>query len=51
MSAEHDLQPLLTLLKVDGKMVCVGAPENPPKMPTMFMLFSEYLVVAGAVMT
>lgn len=31
ISAEHDLQALLTLLRVDGQMVCVGAPENPPK--------------------
>lgn len=31
ISAHHDLQPLLSLLRVDGRMVCVGAPEEPPK--------------------
>lgn len=47
ISAEHDLAALLSLLKVDGKMVCVGAPENPPKMPTMLCIFRR-LTVAGS---
>nr|WEF42360.1 SAD1 [Pinus yunnanensis] len=29
VSADHPLQPLLNLLKVNGKLVLVGLPENP----------------------
>ena len=29
VSADHPMQPLINLLKVNGKMVLVGLPENP----------------------
>lgn len=47
VSATHDLKALLTLLRNDGQMICVGAPEIPPTMPTSDMI-ARRLTVAGS---
>ena len=47
VSAQHDLGALINLLRHDGQMVCVGAPEIPPTLPTFLMLFRR-LSVAGS---
>uniref|UniRef100_A0A7S0X1P8 Enoyl reductase (ER) domain-containing protein n=1 Tax=Chlamydomonas leiostraca TaxID=1034604 RepID=A0A7S0X1P8_9CHLO len=47
VSAPHDLGGLLNLLKTSGTMVCVGAPPEPPAMPTFNMIFRR-LKVAGS---
>ena len=41
VSAVVDLAPLLGLLGPDGKMVYVGAPDQPLELPVMSLLFGE----------
>ena len=38
MAASHDLDPFISLLKRDGTLVLVGAPEHPHPSPTVFNL-------------
>ena len=33
VSAPHSLQPLIELLKTDGKLILVGAPIKAPELP------------------
>lgn len=48
VSAAHELSPLLSLLKVDGTMVMLGAPPQRPTLPIINLLFSRQRV-AGSV--
>jgi uncharacterized zinc-type alcohol dehydrogenase-like protein len=47
VSAEHDLNALLGLLKIDGSMVLVGAPEKPMKIGA-FNLIGGRKTLAGS---
>ncbi|KAL2468205.1 Cinnamyl alcohol dehydrogenase 7 [Forsythia ovata] len=47
VSAVHPLAPLISLLKTDGKLIMVGAPENPLEVP-VFPLLTGRKVVAGS---
>ncbi|MDE1823646.1 MAG: zinc-binding dehydrogenase, partial [Candidatus Micrarchaeota archaeon] len=47
VSADHDLNGLLQLLKPDGKMVLVGLPSNPLKIDA-FSLVNGHKVLAGS---
>ncbi|GER30460.1 cinnamyl alcohol dehydrogenase [Striga asiatica] len=47
VSAPHPIQPLLSLLKPDGKLVVVGLPEKPLEIPA-FSLVTGRRVVAGS---
>ncbi|XVF14702.1 hypothetical protein REPUB_Repub09cG0084100 [Reevesia pubescens] len=44
VSAQHPLMPLLGLLKTDGKLVLVGAPEKPLELPAFSMILGRKLV-------
>ena len=47
VSATHAVVPLLNLLKFDGKLVLVGAPEKPLEVPA-FSLISGRKTFAGS---
>ncbi|XP_022855403.1 8-hydroxygeraniol dehydrogenase-like [Olea europaea var. sylvestris] len=48
VSAFHSLSPLLSLLKTDGKLIMVGAPNKPLEVPIFPDLLSGRKVVAGS---
>lgn len=48
VAASHDLDPFVSLLKRDGTMVLVGAPEHPHPSPSVFNLFSARRSIAGS---
>lgn len=41
VSAVHPLMPLIGLLKSQGKLVLVGAPEKPLELPAFSLLMGE----------
>lgn len=41
VSADHDVVALLSLLKTDGHMTFVGAPEKPLQVPTFALIFGR----------
>lgn len=41
VSAEHDYNMYLNMLNTDGKMVCVGAPPTPAKVPAFNLIFQR----------
>lgn len=41
VSAEHDYNFYLSLLKTNGVMVCVGVPPNPAQIPAMNLIFGR----------
>ncbi|CAA6656012.1 unnamed protein product [Spirodela intermedia] len=47
VSAKHSLGPILNLLKVNGTLVLVGAPEAPVDLPSFPLIFGKR-VVAGS---
>ncbi|KAM3327857.1 8-hydroxygeraniol dehydrogenase [Capsicum galapagoense] len=47
VSAVHPISPLLNLLKTNGKLVMVGAPEKPLELP-VFSLLAGRKLVAGS---
>jgi len=49
VSANHELKPLLDLLKVDGKMVVVGVPPEPPVLPWFDMVFKRLSIVGSLI--
>ncbi|CAH9139014.1 unnamed protein product [Cuscuta epithymum] len=49
VSAVHPLVPLLSLLKVNGKLVLVGAPEKPLELPVFPLLMGRKLVAGSGV--
>ena len=48
VAARHDLDPFLNLLKRDGTMTLVGAPEHPHPAPTVFNLIFKRRSLAGS---
>ncbi|KAJ4714591.1 putative Alcohol dehydrogenase [Melia azedarach] len=44
VSATHSLLPLMELLKSSGKLVLVGAPEKPPQLPVLPLLFGRKMI-------
>jgi uncharacterized zinc-type alcohol dehydrogenase-like protein len=48
VAASHDLDAFLTLLKRDGTMCLVGAPEHPHPSPTVFNLIMKRRQIAGS---
>ncbi|KAL2250016.1 UNVERIFIED_CONTAM: 8-hydroxygeraniol dehydrogenase [Sesamum indicum] len=47
VSAQHPIEPLLSLLKPHGKMIMVGAPEKPLQLP-VFSIIMARKTVAGS---
>jgi len=47
VSADHDVVPLLNMLRPDGTMVMVGAPEKPLKIPAFALIFG-HRAIAGS---
>ena len=48
VGASHDLNPYLALLKRDGTLCLVGAPEHPHPSPAVFMLIFGRKSIAGS---
>jgi len=48
VAAPHDLDAFLNLLKRDGTMVLVGAPESPHPSPQVFNLITKRRAIAGS---
>ncbi|MBD1551194.1 NAD(P)-dependent alcohol dehydrogenase [Pseudomonas typographi] len=48
VAAPHNLDPFLNLLKRDGTMTLVGAPEHPHPSPTVFNLIFKRRSIAGS---
>ena len=44
VSAQHPLLPLIGLLKTQGKLVMVGAPEKPLELPVFPLLMGKIIV-------
>ncbi|KAK9713190.1 hypothetical protein RND81_06G010100 [Saponaria officinalis] len=44
VSADHSLIPLVDLLKVNGKLVCLGAPKTNPELPMFSLLMGRKLI-------
>jgi cinnamyl-alcohol dehydrogenase len=44
VAATHSLGPILELLKVNGKLVLVGAPEKPVELPSFPLIFGKRTV-------
>lgn len=47
VSAKHDVVPLIFLLKTQGKIIMVGAPEHPLELP-VFPLIARGKILAGS---
>ncbi|KAK1578207.1 hypothetical protein Q3G72_028495 [Acer saccharum] len=48
VSASHPLLPLIGLLKTNGKLVLVGAPEKPPVLPVFPLMMGRKIVGGSA---
>ncbi|XAH25364.1 NAD(P)-dependent alcohol dehydrogenase [Xylophilus sp. GW821-FHT01B05] len=48
VAAPHNLDPFLALLKLDGTMTLVGAPDSPHPSPTVFNLILKRRRLAGS---
>jgi alcohol dehydrogenase (NADP+) len=48
VSASHDLDPFIELLKRDGTLTLVGAPEHPHPSPTVFKMIFGRKSIAGS---
>jgi uncharacterized zinc-type alcohol dehydrogenase-like protein len=48
VAVSHDLDPFLALLKRDGSLVLVGAPEHPHPSPSVFSLLMARRSLAGS---
>jgi cinnamyl-alcohol dehydrogenase len=44
VSAQHSLGPILELLKVNGKLVLVAAPDKPVELPSFPLIFGKRTV-------
>ena len=49
VSAEHDLNAYLQLIKVDGAMVLVGAPEKPMAVSSLNLIFGRKSLAGSAI--
>ncbi|KAK6923250.1 Alcohol dehydrogenase, N-terminal, partial [Dillenia turbinata] len=47
VSAEHSLLPLIGLLKSNGKIVLVGAPDRPFEVPSLSLIFGRKMVAGS----
>ena len=48
VAVSHNLDPFISLLKRDGSLVLVGAPEHPHPSPTLFGLLLARRSIAGS---
>ncbi|KAH9613442.1 hypothetical protein KSS87_019607 [Heliosperma pusillum] len=44
VSGDHPIAPLVDLLKVNGKLVCLGAPKSNPELPVFSLLMGRKLI-------
>ena len=44
VSANHSITPLVDLLKINGKLILLGAPSHNPELPAMSLLMGKALV-------
>ncbi len=49
VSAEHDYNLYLDMLKRDGKMVCVGAPPTPAQIPAFNLIFQRKSIAGSLI--
>ncbi|MCU1312734.1 MAG: oxidoreductase, zinc-binding dehydrogenase family [Acidobacteriaceae bacterium] len=49
VSAQHDLAPYLSMLKLDGTLVMVGLPEKPMALPIFSMVIPRRAVAGSAI--
>ncbi len=49
VSAEHDYNKYLGMLKRDGKMVCVGAPPTPAQIPAFNLIFQRKTIAGSLI--
>ena len=49
VSAEHDYNLYLNMLKRDGKMVCVGAPPTPAQIPAFNLIFQRKTIAGSLI--
>nr|ACU18356.1 unknown [Glycine max] len=49
VSAEHSLSPILELLKVNGTLFLVGAPDKPLQLPAFPLIFGKRSVKGGII--
>ena len=49
VSAEHDYNLYLNMLKRDGKMVCVGAPPTPAQIPAFNLIFKRKSIAGSLI--
>ncbi|XP_050381750.1 probable mannitol dehydrogenase [Argentina anserina] len=49
VSATHPLPPLMSLLKVDGKLVMVGLPDKPLEVPAFSLVMGRKLVAGSCI--
>ncbi|KAK3009087.1 hypothetical protein RJ639_015062 [Escallonia herrerae] len=49
VSATHPIVPLIGLLKAQGKLVLVGAPEKPLELPSFSLIMGRKLVAGSAI--
>jgi len=45
VSAMHPILPLISLLKTQGKLVLVGAPEKPLELPVFPLIMGMYIYI------
>lgn len=45
VSAKHSLGPILELLKVNGTLVTVGAPDQPLELPSFPLIFGRFRIL------
>ncbi|KAL6220195.1 hypothetical protein ACLB2K_007952 [Fragaria x ananassa] len=48
VSAPHALLPLIEMLKIDGKLILVGAPLIPPELPVFPLIMGKEEVDCGS---
>lgn len=48
VAVSHSLEPFVRLLKTDGALVLVGAPEHPHEWPNVFSLVGKRRTIAGS---
>jgi uncharacterized zinc-type alcohol dehydrogenase-like protein len=49
VAVSHNLDPFISLLKRDGTLVLVGAPEHPHPSPSVFNLIFRRRSIAGSI--
>ena len=49
VSADHDLNPYLGLLKINGAMVVVGAPKKPAEIPAFSLIWGNHSLAGSAI--